>query len=486
MAHTRSGERPFTAGSKSWLGIGGKLLAAFSGCAALTLLACGVALFSYRYTGASLTAIGTDAIPGINNTQGVARSASDLATASAVIAGIGSEAALKQQMLRLEATVQQMSAHLEQLSRTEAGAAAAAGLKQQADGLHQGINALAAPVTARLKASAERETLVAGIAAAHQAVSEILVPLVDGIYFNLVLGLESAGSEADPKTIQARLTEFADKDVANLQVLADLRADSNAYAGILMEAALAPRADLLTPLRDRLKATGQRMRKSLDKLNGLDQTHRLAAALEALTKFAEGSSDVLKVRETELTLLAQGWQLAADNRRKARELLDAADKAVATAESLSDNAVSASHSAIGSSKAVLMLVTLLCLAAGAAAWLYIRRGIVRQRPLRRHNGARRGRSHRTRSAQRQRRIVQHRRRRRSVEAEFDPRAGAGSGTAATHGGKGTAAAHRRGMHRPFRPVRGGPVAGRCGEIARNRTRSGGNVGACGENHQRGG
>ena len=233
-------------------------------------------------------------------------------------------------------------------------------------------------MTARLKASEERETLVAGIAAAHRTVSELLVPLVDNTYFDIVLGLESAGSEADPKTLQARLTGFANKDVANLQILADLRADSNAYAGTLMEAALAPRADLLTPLRDRLKATAGRIRKSVGKLNGLDQAHRLAAALEALTKFAEGGSDVLKVRETELTLLAQGWQHAAANRKKAQDLLNTADEAVAAAEGLSERAVSASHSAIGSSKTALVLVTLLCLAASAIAWLYIRHGIVRR------------------------------------------------------------------------------------------------------------
>jgi methyl-accepting chemotaxis protein len=382
MAYTQNEQTPVTAlkaaGRKSWFGISGKLFAAFAGSAALTLIACGVALLSYSYIGASFALIETDAIPGIDAAQGVARDASDLSAAAAVIAGIDSEAAMKRQLPSIEAAFQRMSAHIEQLSRTKAGATAAASLQQRAEGLYRGDFTLAQSVSTRLKASAEREALVAGIALAHQAVSELLVPLVDDINFNLVLGLQSAGSETDLKTIEARLAEFADKDLANLLILADLRADSNAYAGTLMEAALAPRADLLTPLRDRLKATAERIHKSLDKLNGLDQDHRLRAAMEALTKFSAGSSDVLRARENELDLLDGGWQLAAANRERARELLDAADEAVARARSLSARAVSASHSATGSSKAILMVVTLLCLAAGVAAWLYIRRGIVRR------------------------------------------------------------------------------------------------------------
>ena len=65
----------------------------------------------------------------------------------------------------------------------------------------------------------------------HQKLAEKLAPMADDAGFTLTIGLQTAADNKDLEVVQKTLAALADNELASLQAILDLRAESNLHAG---------------------------------------------------------------------------------------------------------------------------------------------------------------------------------------------------------------------------------------------------------------
>jgi methyl-accepting chemotaxis protein len=360
----------------SQMGIRGKLLSAFALVGALTLLATGASLVSYRSISTGLRQIENDSLPGMTHALVLARQAAELASTSALLAASETPADLQKTVVLLAQTRQAMAESLDKLAATAAGRRTVETLRQTVDALHASSDALSESVAHRLNDSEQRAALVAGLGAAHKDLSQRVVPLVDDANFNLEIGLQSAADSGDPAAIKADLKKLADHDAAALAALAELRAESNLLLGILAETALVPNLDLLRPLRERLTATTARLEKSAAKLAGGDVTKELPGPLRQMLAFADETNGIAAARQQELNALAKSWQLVETNKAKAAALVAQVQAIAIEARKTATGAVAGSVSDISYNSALLIGLAIASVISVVLASLFVGRTII--------------------------------------------------------------------------------------------------------------
>ena len=163
-----------------------------------------------------------------------------------------------------EHALKALTAARQELKQTIGALAAedAANLNKTADRILANLDRLMQSVTERQTIAAARGALVASLRKSHQKLAEKLAPMADDAGFSLTMGLQTAADNKDLEVVQKTLAALADNELASLQAILDLRAESNLILGILVEAADLPSADLLPPVKDRFTATAGRLGKA--------------------------------------------------------------------------------------------------------------------------------------------------------------------------------------------------------------------------------
>jgi methyl-accepting chemotaxis protein len=374
---TRSNARPggVPAGR---MGIRFKLLSAFAAIAGLTVVATVVAFVSYNILGGSLRRVETESLPGMTHAFMLARQVAELSAISAAIAAAENTDDLERTKGLLESTSEAMQASVLGLAATEIGRDRAVNLQREANGLSETAERLALSVGQRFQISAKRAQLVSDAIATHRKLAEKTAPLADDASFNLILGLRSAGDGDDRAKNKADLERIADEDMAILEGLSELRIESNLLLGILTEISLAPSAQVLPPLRDRLLAAEARAVKAVAKLEKTEQARDLKTALDALLAFGDVKSGISSARERELKAIAQGWELVSAARNKSAALTSDVEQVARKAREEMSRAVAGSGAAISNSKFLLLGIIALCVLALVAGWVFINRSVIRR------------------------------------------------------------------------------------------------------------
>jgi methyl-accepting chemotaxis protein len=367
------------------IGIRGKLLSAFALVSALTLLATGASLISYRAISADLYQIEQDGLPGMTHALVLARQAAELSSTSALLAASENLADLQKIVTQLNQERQAMTEGLDKLAATAAGRGTVDTLRLTIEALNASTDALADSVALRLKDSEQRAALVEGARTAHKDLSQKVGPLVDDASFNLTMGLQSAGDGTDPATIKAELEKLAANDAVPLEALTELRAESNLLLGILTETALAPNLDVLRPLRERLTAVTVRLEKSAAKLKGRETTKDLPGQLQQLLDFTGETKGIAAARQRELAAMAKSWQLVEANKTKAETFVVQVQEIAVAARRTATGAVVGSVADIEFNSALLIGLAIASLVTVVLATIFVGRTILSR--LRRLNEA---------------------------------------------------------------------------------------------------
>jgi methyl-accepting chemotaxis protein len=383
-AASRSRGMPRLPGLFRGIGIRGKLLSAFAVVSALTLIAAGISLVSYRSIGADLRQIGGDSLPGMNYALVLARQAADLSSTSSQLATSERAADLQKVVAQLSRGRRGMSESLDQLAETTAGRETVEAMRKTVHSLNTSADALANSVTLRQKEHDELAALVEAAREAHKNLSARVVPLVDDANFALTLGLQSAADAAKPAT-KAELEALLEDNAVPLEGLSELRAESNLLLGMLTEAALVPNQDLLRPLRERLTATTARLGKSSDKLARREATKELPALLQKLLAFADDANGIAAARERELAATAKSWQLVDTNKAMAAKLVEVVQKIAQTARETATGAVATSIDDIVINSTLLIGLAVASILSVIIATIFVSRTIISR--LRRLNDA---------------------------------------------------------------------------------------------------
>lgn len=356
----------------SWyhLGLRGRLFTAFGIVAALTVLASSSAIISYDNLGRSLGAIAEKSLPEITRTSSVVRAAGEVAAAAPRLLA-ATDPAEREHALKVLAVARR------ELTQTIGALAAedAARLNQTADRILVNLDRLIQSVTERQAIAASRDAVVASLRKAHQKLAEKLSPMADDAGFTLTIGLQTVADKKDLDLVQKTLAALADNELASLQSILELRAESNLALGILVEAADLPSADLLPPVKDRFTSTARHLAKAAAAVND-PETSKL---VEDLVKPGKVSGNIFDLKQRELVAAKTGASVVMENRALAQEFEKEVASLGTRSEAAAATAVRESEAEIRQGRIILIFLALVSLAtAMVIGWYYVGRGVVRR------------------------------------------------------------------------------------------------------------
>jgi methyl-accepting chemotaxis protein len=352
------------------LGLRGRLFTAFGVVAALTVLASSSAIVSYDNLGHSLGAIAEKSLPEITRASGVVRAAGEVAAAAPRLLAAADTAEREHALKVLTAARQELTQTIGALAAEDA-----ARLNKTADRILVNLDRLIQSVTERQAIAASRDALVASLRKAHQKLAEKLAPLADDAGFTLTIGLQTAADKKDLDLVQKTLAALADNELASLQAILELRAESNLALGILVEAADLPSADLLPTVKDRFTSAARHLAKAAAAVND-PETSKL---VDDLVKTGKDGGNVFDLKQRELVAAKTGASVVMENRALAQEFEKEVASLGTRSETAAATAVRESEAEIRQGRIILICLALVSLATALViAWFYVGRGVVRR------------------------------------------------------------------------------------------------------------
>jgi methyl-accepting chemotaxis protein len=356
----------------SWyyLGLRGRLFAAFGVVAALTVLASSSAIISYDSLGLSLGAIAEKSLPEVTRASEVVRAAGEVAAAAPRLLAATDAVEREHAFKVLTAARKELAQSISALAAEDA-----ARLNQTADRILVNLDRLVQSVTERQTIAVSRDALVASLRKSHQKLAEKLAPMADDAGFTLTMGLQTAADNKDLAVVQRTLVALADNELAALQEILDLRAESNLILGILVEAADLSSADLLPPVKDRFTAAAGHLGKAATNIND-PETSKL---VDELVKTGKDAGNIFDLKQRELVAAKTGDNVVMENRALAHEF----EKEVASlgkrSEAAAAAAVHESEAEIRQGRIILICLALVSLVTALViGWFYVSRGVVRR------------------------------------------------------------------------------------------------------------
>jgi len=352
------------------LGLRGRLFTAFGVVAALTVLASSSAIFSYSSLGRSLGAIAEKSLPEITRASEVVRAAGEVAAAAPRLLASTDVAERALASKGLAAAREELKQTISALAAEDAGT-----LNKTADRILVNLDRLVQSVAERQTIAASRDTRVASLRKSHQKLAEKLGPMADDAGFTLTIGLQTAADKKELAEVQKTLAALADNELASLQAILELRAESNLLLGILVEAADLPSADLLPPVRDRFTATAGRLGKAAAAIKDAE-TSKL---VDELVKTGKDVGNIFELKQKELAAAKTGANVVMENRALAQEFEKEVTSLGTRSEAAAAAAVRESEAEIRQGRIILICLALVSLATALAiGWYYVGRGVVRR------------------------------------------------------------------------------------------------------------
>ncbi|MEO3429678.1 methyl-accepting chemotaxis protein [Pelagibius sp. CAU 1746] len=370
-ARSAKGKQPAKLKFKG-VGIGPRLFGAFGAVAFLTLAASAIAWFSFANVGNVLYQVTDRSVPAMTEALRLsAASASLSAEAPALVAARDDEerrrlnASLFPKITAMGST---LSALRERLGDSEQLKAVTELTRQTTDNL-QSLNGA---VTEMLQLQAAREAKVGEIAAAHNEVLGITVPMVDDVNFELVIEAETAAEVGG-----AAVTELFDNGVGGLMAVLRTEAHANLIEGILRDAAQASEPSRLQPLRERFTAAQEALLESVEKMPAGHQAGALKSQVETLLGYGREPGNIFEIREAELKAAARAAEVLTRTRQFSADLTTEVDRLVAAAGDDLNAGIESSDAAIAGGKLWLFVIAGVSLVFSLAiAWLYVGRNLL--------------------------------------------------------------------------------------------------------------
>lgn len=360
-------------------GIRGRLFLAFGTVAALTVLASVVAFMSYSEVGRTLSGIADDNLPAMSLSLRLAKSSTEIVSGAPALLAANDMKERQVAVASLQADRQELGRAIEDLAATPGGREATAPLRRAAGDMAGNLGELATTVERRLALKEERVAMAAHLRATHAALAETLAPMVDDAGFDLVTGMQTVTDIHDSKAMKQHLAELADDQLAALQAMFDLRADSNLVLGLLTEAANIPSKDLLPPVRDRFNAAANHLDKSLAVLKDARTADPLRGPVTELLQYGRGEKNIFQLRRSELESIAAGEAGLVANRKFASALEQEVAKLVERSESAAKTAAADTTATIARGRVLLISIAVASLfIALAIGGFYVGRNVVRR------------------------------------------------------------------------------------------------------------
>lgn len=360
-------------------GVRAKLLVAFGAVAGLTVLASVVGLISYDRVSRSLGAIAEENLPAMSASLRLAKSSAEIAAAAPELLVADDKQGREQEIASLQADQRDLQQAIERLAAASGGETATTPLRQASAAMATNLAQLASTVDRRLALRDELLAVTNRIRQTHALIAEKLAPLADDASFDLVTGLQSPADFSDPQATQKHYADLADHQLALLQALLDIRADSNLVLGLLTETASINSKDLIPPLRDRFAAAAGHLKKSLSALKNEQAIAALRNLVAELSSYGDGKDSIFELRSRELDASSDGIKALAANRGIAGRLSLTVGDLVTQSEEAAKSAATDTSAAIARGRIWLISISIASLVVALAiGGFYVGNSVIRR------------------------------------------------------------------------------------------------------------
>jgi methyl-accepting chemotaxis protein len=276
-------------------GVGTKLYAAFGATALTTVAAAAVALVSFQSIHGGIAEISSKSVPALEASLALAARAADLAAAAPRLQAARTREESAAAAADTERMLGEIRASIDSLSTLTPDKAALATLGTATTDLATRLQGLQSVVEKRQDLAAGQAAAAAGIAESHAALLALLRPAVEHASSEVV-----SAAEAVAKQNGEAISTLLDKQVGAVRAALEMKAESSLLFGILIEAANVTDANLLAPMRDRFKATADRMQEDVAALADRPEAADAQKLAELVTSFGLSEANLFEIRKHEL------------------------------------------------------------------------------------------------------------------------------------------------------------------------------------------
>jgi adenylate cyclase len=358
------------------LGVRGRLLIAFFGISAFSVLAAVAAVYSFLAIGAVLERITQQRVPSALGALEISREAERIVAAAPALLAVSNGFQREGLMASINAEVEHLNQLVTNLKSNEIDASALEAIELAARRLGENLTALDTLVSNRLAASMHKNAILGNLSTTNRGAQRVLMPgisVMDAKLSQLRRAIDDPQLSDEERS--AAMSDLTRKISAALP-LQKFQVEVSAITDLLVRAASEKtRADV--------ELLSFPLRKSLSQLNLLIgdlpaiQRKFLAPRIEKFDELANGPNSILEARGKELDLIASGEELILQNIDLSRQLTQAVDELLmhARADIATGNLEAGSVQRV-STLIMIAVVALSLISSSLIVWLYVGRNLI--------------------------------------------------------------------------------------------------------------
>ncbi len=353
-------------------GIRGRLFLAFGFFAAITGFSSVIAWFAYEGLSASLERIAENDIPVVWLTADLAeRGRSITATAPSLMAA-SNEAERNTTWMDLTLARRQMEALVTRIEQHPSVQGDMDRIRHRIKTVAANLDALDKNVRQRFWYEAQNHEYTERLRWAHADFLDEVEPLTSDARFNIALELDRVVAGGDTRFLSEQLLQ-------EQETLLKLQASVNLLVGLIFRAASVDQTTALAETRLIAGETVGSLREQLKHLGSHSSMLALHQSADAIFDFADGETNLFKLRAEELRFLGVGRRLLGKNEQLVRQLQLGLGELMAQLTRATVEASETSRRVVARAKLSLLGATLgSILVAILLVWLYVGRNLVRR------------------------------------------------------------------------------------------------------------
>lgn len=274
--------RGVKAPARTRLGVKVKLQIAFGVVAVMTVIAATVAIMSFSATERGFQQVASREVPVMTDAMRLSVISGEISAAAARF--VSAKTAAEQQAIAaiIREKSQALKTTMARVRDTGGDSEAFLRVAAVSQRLDENLRALEKAISERSQLRATIEARLEAMHNTHARISEMLSPIVDESYFEVVSTAEDVGKSGD-RIVKSLVNE----GLQRMQAIVNVGAETNLVTGLLTAGALTSSPAILALLEDRFTASARRVQKQLAKLPDDPKFAGLKAQVSGLVKLAD-------------------------------------------------------------------------------------------------------------------------------------------------------------------------------------------------------
>jgi methyl-accepting chemotaxis protein len=372
----RQGRRAF--------GINARLMLAFAGVATTTVVASGVAWWSFGRIETTIDSVTRNSLPAITSSLQLSEKATSITGAAPRVLATATQEERQAAVAAVQEGVNEARAELEGLAETGVDGEAVARIGTHLDTLETQIKELDRLQAKQIQLNEAWREVSNTAVQIQQRFRSAITQVADDAFYNITMDLGGAvtsSTSADDGAaggIQAAVSSVVDLQLPIYQTSYELRAAADTLVKYLMEAHTATPEELkrLTAGFDAEQRTFINRMVLIEDAEGMDAARKVG---EQLVGFGEGGGGLFALRGQELQVASDAAAVLQATREPAAALDAEVQSLVAAARTLADDGSASAAEAVVAGKSWLVAMAAgSILAAFLIGWLYVRRNLTRR------------------------------------------------------------------------------------------------------------